>query len=576
MCVVLLGPVSIHAQENDPRLEVRLLRAAAGQEALGNLSEAEATLLELLEMRPTSPGGILTLERVLRSQGRVREILPFAERFVDLEPSASSPRLVQLRVYAVLDDDDALEDAGDSWVSIAGSSPEPYREVGTLFARVFGPKRGLTVLEQGRVALEDPVLFAMQVGDLLRADGRLEEAILEWGAVLGNDATQVSGVMRRMGEIEGDRATLVLPLLEQLRTPPRTPARLRAGARIALEAGAFAEAEIMAEIAVEDLDDRPRRGFLTALARQAQDVSAPGVELWAYEALLEGATDEAEARALDQRITVAALTAGDTVRALGALQSLADDLPEGDVDRQRALAESIRLRVQVGDPEVRASLDAFANEFPDAPQLDQLAVTLAVQLDAAGDHEGARSLLAGVAGPRSALERAYLYLAAGEVVAAQEAFQGALSGVSAGVATEVITLLDILAGLEGDPLNAFARSTVLAHQGDAEAALTELGVAIASIPRDKRPPLLAMGARMAEEGRLPVRAAELRERIVNDHPYSSEIPEATLELARFKGSSPDSVDEAILLLENLILSQPNSAIVPTARRELQRIQSGVG
>ena len=572
--MALLRPVGIHAQEADPRLETRLLQAAAGEEALGDLEEAEETLRGLLEQRPTSAGGILALERVLRARESVQEILPFAEEFVDLEPNASSPRMVQLRVYAELDDRSALEDAGQSWVRVAGSSPEPYREVGTVFARVFGLERGLAVLEQGRTALEQPSLFAMQVGDLLRDDGRMEEAILEWAAVLGNDATQVSGVMRRIGEIEENRATLVLPLLEQLGSSPRTPARLRAGARIALEAGAFAEARRLAEIALEDLADRPRRGFLTALARQAQDVSAPAVELWAYEALREGASDEAEARALNQRITVAALATGDTARALEAQQAIADDLAEGNIDRQRALSEIIRLRIQLGDPGIRESLEALASEFPAAPQLDELAVTFAVQLDASGDREGARAILEGVTGPRSALERGYLFLDAGEVVAGQAAFQNALSGVSAAVATEVITLLDLLDRLEGEPLEAFTRSAVLAHQGRTEAALAELDVAIAAAPRDEAAPLLAMGARIADTGRDPVRAADLRGRILRDHPYSSEVPEATLELARFKASSPDGVGEAILLLENLILSQPNSAIVPTARRELQRIQSG--
>jgi TolA-binding protein len=83
-----------------------------------------------------------------------------------------------------------------------------------------------------------------------------------------------------------------------------------------------------------------------------------------------------------------------------------------------------------------------------------------------------------------------------------------------------------------------------------------------------------MGARIADTGRVPERAAEFRDRIIREHPYSSEVPEATLELARFMGATPEGVDEAIRLLENLILSQPNSAMVPSARRELQRIQGG--
>ena len=94
--------VGIRAQENDPQLETRLLRAAAGEESLGDLSEAEETLRDLMDQRPTSAGGLLALERVLRARGRHAEILPLTEVFVALEPDATSPRLVQLRVYAEL------------------------------------------------------------------------------------------------------------------------------------------------------------------------------------------------------------------------------------------------------------------------------------------------------------------------------------------------------------------------------------------------------------------------------------------------------------------------------------------
>ena len=119
-------------------------------------------------------------------------------------------------------------------------------------------------------------------------------------------------------------------------------------------------------------------------------------------------------------------------------------------------------------------LAAFAREFPDAPQLDELAVTLAVQLDSEGDHEGARTLLASVEGPKSALERGYLYLASGEVAPGKAALQDALSGVSASVATELIALLDVLDRLDGESLASFVQSMVLAHHGYADEALSEL------------------------------------------------------------------------------------------------------
>jgi tetratricopeptide (TPR) repeat protein len=576
LCLALVRPVAIHAQEDHPLLEARLLRAANSEESSGDLAAAEETLRCLMDRRPTSTGGILALERVLRAQNRIREILPFAEQYVDIEPNASGPRLVQLRAFTELGDENALEDEAENWMDIAGSSAEPYREVSIVFARVFGPERSLSVLQRGRTELGRPSLFAMEAGDLLKDLGRMEEAVLEWAAVIGNNGSSVSAVMRRIGQIEEDGGTLLLPLLERLRSPPTTGARLRAGARIALEAGAFREARSLAEIALDDLVDRPRRGFLTALARQAEEVAAMGVALWAYEVLREDADEDQEIRTLDQRITVVALAIGDTVRALEAQQTIADNLPEGSADRRQALAEIIRLGIEWRGADVTESLLAFAKEFPDAPQLDELAVTLAVQLDAEGDREGARSLLVGVPGPRGALERGYLYLAAGEVEPGRGALQDALAGVAPGVATELIGLIGLLDRLEGESLDAFIRSAVLAHHGHADLALSELEVAIDAVPEDQRLPLLAMGARIADGGSAPETAADFRGRIVRDHPFSAEVPEATLELARFKGATPAGVDEAIRLLEDLILSQPNSAIVPTARRELQRLQRGVG
>jgi hypothetical protein len=572
--MALVQPIGLGAEQDEPGSDIDLLRTAAGEETLGDLAGAEVTLKRLLGQRPTSASGLLALERVLRTQDRTKDVLSFAEHFVELDPKAASPRLVQLRVYAELGDDRALEDTAEGWMNEAKSSIQPYREVVTIYARALGPGPALSVLERGRTAVGRPTLFAMRAGDLLRDLGREDEAILEWANAIVDDATQVSMVIRRVGELEGKSETLVLPLLEQLASLPVTPVRLRAAARIAVEAGAFGEARTLAQRSLEGMADRPRRGFLMALARQAQEMYAPEVELWAYESLREGAADDAERRALDQRITLAALTLGDTARALAAQHAIAADLPEGNVDRQRALAETLRLGIEQDGAGMKESLKAFAREFPHAPQLDQLAVTLAVQLDAAGDREGAQVLLAGVAGPRSALERGYLYLAAGDIAEGRVALQEALSGVSAALATEVITFLDILDGLEGEPIEAFLRGAVLAHQGSTDGALAELELSIGAVSADARPPLLAMGARIADGGRMPERAASIRVRIIRDHPNSSEVAEATLGLARFKGATPDGLDDAILLLESLILNQPNSAIVPTARRELQRIQNG--
>ena len=165
LCMAALRPVRIHAQEDDPRLETRLLRTAASQEFSGNLARAEETLRRLMEQRPTSTRGLLALELVLRTQGLVHEILPFAEHYVDLEPNASGPRLLELRVYTELDDKSGSRMPQRTGWMAAGPYSPPYREVARVYGRVFGPKRALSILERGRSALGRPSLFAMEAGD---------------------------------------------------------------------------------------------------------------------------------------------------------------------------------------------------------------------------------------------------------------------------------------------------------------------------------------------------------------------------------------------------------------------------
>ncbi|MDX1568169.1 MAG: hypothetical protein R3223_10245, partial [Longimicrobiales bacterium] len=56
-------------------------------------------------------------------------------------------------------------------------------------------------------------------------------------------------------------------------------------------------------------------------------------------------------------------------------------------------------------------------------------------------------------------------------------------------------------------------------------------------------------------------------------PEAAETPEAQLRLARHRADEGRQ-EEARALLEDLILNRPESAVVPEARRELERLRSG--
>ena len=79
-------------------------------------------------------------------------------------------------------------------------------------------------------------------------------------------------------------------------------------------------------------------------------------------------------------------------------------------------------------------------------------------------------------------------------------------------------------------------------------------------------------ARLATGADASPLAAELRARLVDEHPDAPEAAEASLELARWHATDGEGVGAAVRILETLIVEMPNSAVVPAARRELQRLQ----
>jgi hypothetical protein len=78
---------------------------------------------------------------------------------------------------------------------------------------------------------------------------------------------------------------------------------------------------------------------------------------------------------------------------------------------------------------------------------------------------------------------------------------------------------------------------------------------------------------MADRAGDPDGAADIREQLVEEHPAASEAGEAAIALARHLAGDEGGVDEAVRILEDLITSQPEAAVVPEARLELERLRS---
>lgn len=570
-----LAPATADGQLSSSE-ESRLLREAARAESAGDYAASVEILTSLLAERPASSGAIFALERVLRAQGRVSQVLDPIDAFLAVDPVSTGPRYLKLRILLEVDSLAELRSAAQSWIAQNPASPDSYREVARVYERAFGGEEALSVLRRGQSRAGGGVL-AVEAGDVLLRLDRPLEALMEWARALDGPDAQAPGALRRMVRTGGEHPGLAPAVVRELAAEGASETRRRAAIEIALEARLQPEALSLSEEVAGDLPEREREGFLNALLRLAEEKDADQLALWTLQQLRRETPRGSRARTLDRQIAVTSLVAGDTVRALEARERYASGLPERSPERRRALAEMIRLETATGAP--LALLDRFAafrEEFPNAPEADPLAVALSARFRGNGDLETAAFVLEGVQGPLSAQERAWLALEADNRESARINLMLAAGGLPATEATAIVQLIGILDRVGEQAAALAGRVAIARHREGAGAAFSLVNDAVHALPPDDQPPLLAMAARIADEIDQQGEAARLRESLAATFPESSEAPEAILQLARYRAATPTGVPAAIELLEELILARPNSAVVPVARRELERLRASGG
>lgn len=557
--------------------EARILREAGGREAAGDPAGAEVILRSFLEDDPGSTGALFALERVLRNQERLAELLPVVDRAVSAGAGGAPVRYLKLRLLVETDSLQAVAPEIEDWIEDEPGSVEPYREGARALERAQGPDAAVALLQRGLQRLGGNSALELDVGEVLVRAGDGPGAAVHWARGLGDDAVQLPTILRRIqGLGGGERSAVLTPLITSLGEEPTTPARLRAGITLALEAGMAAEARILAERTEGLMAGAARNTFLAQLARDAGAAGDTSLQLWAMEAHRATASPP-DVRALDGEIARVALALGDTATALRARSREADAWPRGSSERRRALSAAVALEVRTLPPtEVRQRVDAFRTEFPGAAEMDEVASVLARNLLSQGDSAAARQVLQQMDGPGAARERALLALAGPVPRDAREDLLMAASGLPPVQATELLQLVSLLDVLSGDGGRLAAAATIMGQEGDPSGGAALIVQGLEDLPSGDRPALLAMAARMLEARGDRPGAAGLRERLVSQHPEAPEMGEAVLSLARWRASTPDGVPAAILLLEEFIVDRPSSPSVPEARRELTRLQRRTG
>ncbi|MEX2284283.1 MAG: hypothetical protein WEE89_17475 [Gemmatimonadota bacterium] len=576
--VLLAG--SLSAQQSPQMIqavsEVQMLRDAVTRETAGDQRGAENILRGILARNPTSLPAVLSLERVLKVQNRLRDIVPVVEQLLKADPESSIGHQILVRAFASLNEVEELKKVGEAWIKATPKLETPYREIARVWEARGDFARAVQYLEVGRGRIGRDDALALDLGDIYADMEEYGRAVREWDRAIGPDARGFLLVQRRLSALSDGGAQILPRLIDALLRTPTSTARKRAAAQLAIDAGLSDRAEEIGRATAASLVALERHSFLVEIARRADGAQLPKVAYWAYSELIRFGAAGDQLLALRGRLAELALAMGDTARAAESYRALETSYAPGSPERRQAYALRVQLTAREGKlDEAEKELQSFRRDYPEAPELDAVSAAVGNALLERNDLERAAQVLKGVSGPRSGLARSRIALRRSDIAAAKTELLAAAPGLRGAEATEAIKLSAMLGRVSerGGELmgQALARAGAGAT-GEAVALLMNQG---RSLPGSEPAAIFELAASIADRSHLEPEAEKARRLIITDYPKAPEAPAALLALARALSIRNETAAEAREHLERLILDHPRSALVPQARQELDRMQGRV-
>jgi tetratricopeptide (TPR) repeat protein len=559
-----------------PLDEVDALHEEEKLEAAGDMAGAERILLAALARDAGSLSALISLERLLRVQGRLSDIVGPVQALLRTDPTSPIGYQMLVRAYSTLDRVPDLQQAAESWIRATPRLETPYREIATVYRQRGDVPTALQVLQRGRERIGREEALSFELGDVYAGLGEAQRAAVEWAHFIGKDASGFNLVQRHAAALPDGGAQLLPLLVDQLTRGGTTPARRRAAATLAVDAGLGVQAEAIVRQVAAGLKGAELQGFLVEVARRADGARLPRLAYWAYAQMLAAGGPEARLLAVRSRLAELALAAGDTAAARSQFAVLEQASATGSPERRQALSLRIELAARSGDAAGAArALATFRQEFPDAVELDGVAAAVGNAWLARGQPDSAGQATAGVKGPRSSFVLGRIQLQRGNLGDARNALLAAAAGLRGSDATEAIGLVSLLGRLSPTGGQLLGRAVALTQEGKRKEAVDLLQKAAASLDESDRAPVLDYAAGVADHAGLDADAEALRRQIITVYPRALEAPAALLALGRALSDRPASFEEARQLLEKLVIDYPKSALVPEARRELDLLQGRI-
>jgi len=547
-------------------------------ERAGQFEQAASIYFAALRADPTNLSALLGLERVLPGLGRLVELVPAAQRAAAASPGNAALRGVLLRTYVGLNEPDSAQAVAQRWVTAAPRDEAPYREWAMALDEQRRHDAARAVLLEGRRALGRPAAFGIELAALNERAGDWEGAAREWAAALVGAPVQLPNAASELAQAPEAQRERIARLLTA--GDPAPPVRRLAGELLlawglaerawAVFAPSVATPTADATVALHRFADLAaahetpdaRRVRALALARYAELVPGPLA---------------ARARADAAR---AFLAAGDREGARAVLERVARDSSAPSEAQALAQAALVETLIDAGQ------LDEASQRLADDGRLtNENRATLRLRLVrawmAAGELDRADATLARDSSVEALALRGGIALYRGRLKDAWQLFLDA--GPYAGdrrEATDRTELLALMQQVPGDTFPELGSALLTLARGDSGRAVDALRLAAGKLQAVEggggRANVLLLAGRVAARLGPSHRdsAVALFDEVVRTGGTGAAAPAAELEWARLLERQQQTA-AAIQHLERLILSYPGSALVPEARRELERAKGAI-
>jgi tetratricopeptide (TPR) repeat protein len=549
LLVLLLGVVA--AQSGSAQVaEGAALSRALDLEGTGKCREAIPLFRQALSATDDPAGALFGLERCVAEAGNADTLLFIIDSVLLKRPRDPVARTIQLRTLTNAHRADEARLAFEHWVNAVPGEPTPFREYARLLLDAGMTRAADTVLTFAMQRLGGGRLVAAELAELKGALGMWESSATNWRQAMTYAPYLEASAVFVLGAANGAARDTIRAILD---ADPQDLAVRRILSGLEMRWSSAREAWNALRVLA------PTDSVVEAWLQFAADAEERESWLVARDAYVAALGTRRQA-SLVVRAATAALQGSEPASALG----WADSLATWRDTSQAGTMALVRLRAlgQLGRAAAADSLLAERGSTFDPVTRGDAVRAVAWAWVRMGDVARARATLA--QGGEESDERIAAWMAL---------YEGDLKSARTGLrrldefSRDAVLALSVLARTRDERSVGIGRAFLALARGDTSAAASEFESTAKEVV-EASPLLLAIAARLYRFTSDSARSESIWQVVVSEHAQSPEAAEADLEWAkvlRRQGKGP----AAIARLEHLILTYPQSALVPQARRELE-------